>query len=822
MEPPEIERLDERTIQRIAAGEVVERPASVVKELVENSLDAGASRVAVSVEAGGTEGIRVRDDGVGIPADQLEAAVAEHATSKIGDIEDLDAGVATLGFRGEALYTVAGVSRLTVRSKPPDADAGAEITVEGGSVGDVRPAGCPTGTVVEVDDLFYNTPARKKFLKQVTTEFDHVNTVVTSYALANPDVAVSLEHDGRETFATEGNGDLRSAVLAVYGREVAESMVDVDWTGDEATPVGRVTGLVSHPETTRAGREYLGTYVNGRYVTAGSLREAVLDAYGGQLAPDRYPFAVLFVELPPNDVDVNVHPRKLEVRFDEEAGVRAAVTDAVESALLDHGLIRSTAPRGRSAPDEVVVDPESPDTEAVGGAGAGGAPSAQPPSSRSPTDRSSEADATDTGGTAGADESVDDAGTTDANDTADTASPADANSTPDAEAPAGQHVTDTDSDSRGVSGESRRTATELDPDDENAWAVDGLGGGDAGGDGTDSAGTGGDDSSSVSPSVPDSSPAGTARTDSTGPEVSDTTGDAADRPSPRRRQSATADTGPAADRSVDDDHDAAHSETSQSTPTRSDGRPTGPTSQRTLDGNETTDERTYDALPRLRVLGQLHETYVIAEAPDGLVLIDQHAADERVNYERLQREFADGMPAQALAQPVTIELTAREAALFGEFTDELAEVGFRAKRAGDRDVVIEAVPAVFDATLDPELLRDALSSFVSDATGRSHSGGGSDDETAARNDDRRADGVEAGPVTDVVDDLLADLACYPSVTGNTSLTAGSVIDLLDRLDDCTNPYACPHGRPVIIQIDHDEIGSRFERDYPGHGERRRE
>jgi len=180
-----------------------------------------------------------------------------------------------------------------------------------------------------------------------------VNAVVTGYALANPGVAVSLEHDGRETFATEGNGDLRSAVLAVYGREVADAMVDMEWepgNSDTDSPVHSVTGLVSHPETTRSSREYLATYVNGRYVTAGALRDAVLDAYGGQLAPDRYPFAVLFVEVPPGDVDVNVHPRKLEVRFDEEPAVRAAVEEAVEAALLDHGLIRSTAPRGQSAP----------------------------------------------------------------------------------------------------------------------------------------------------------------------------------------------------------------------------------------------------------------------------------------------------------------------------------------------------------------------------------------------------------------------------------------------------------------------------------------
>jgi len=761
MEPPDIERLDERTVQRIAAGEVVERPASVVKELIENSLDAGANRVAVSVDAGGTEGIRIRDDGVGIPADQLEAAVAEHATSKITNIEDLDRGVATLGFRGEALYTVGAVSRLTVRSRPPGAEAGAEITVEGGEVGDVRPAGCPEGTTVEVDDLFFNTPARKKFLKRTTTEFDHVNTVVTGYALANPDVAVSLEHDGRETFATEGNGDLRSAVLAVYGREVAESMVDVTWTPEAATsggsdpPVRRVTGLVSHPETTRSTREYLATYVNDRYVTASALREATLDAYGGQLAPDRYPFAVLFVEVPPGDVDVNVHPRKLEVRFDEEPAVRAAVEDAVESALLDHGLIRSTAPRGQSAPEETAVRPEHPETEAVGGAG---------------TDHERAAlDGRDEGG-------------------------------------------DPDDPDDGHRSETTTGAAALNPTDEDAWSV-----GDVGGTGgTGGAGSGRDDSGTDGRPSP--------RSWQSGPEPADGATDAGDGDS---HVGASRDTGTVADRTnessvgksipggdptpVDADAsntDATDIDASDTGPddrrdppsTQTARRPPRSTAQRTLgdDASTTTEERSYDSLPPLRVLGQLHETYVIAEAPDGLVLIDQHAADERVNYERLQATFDDGADAQALAEPVRVELTAREAAVFDEFIEDLLAIGFRAERADERAVVVEAVPAVFDAALDPDLVRDVLSALVGDAT--------AGDE----------------PVTDIIDELLADLACYPSVTGNTSLTEGRVVDLLDRLDACENPYACPHGRPVVIRLDREEIGSRFERDYPGHAGRRAE
>jgi DNA mismatch repair protein MutL len=783
MEPPDIERLDERTVQRIAAGEVVERPASVVKELVENSLDAGASRVAVSVESGGTEGIRLRDDGVGIPEDQLEAAVAEHATSKIGDIEDLDRGVGTLGFRGEALYTVGAVSRLTVRSRPPDAEAGAEITVEGGDVGEVRPAGCPAGTTVEVDGLFFNTPAREKFLKRTATEFDHVNTVVTGYALANPDVAVSLEHDGRETFATEGNGDLRSAVLAVYGREVAESMIDVDWTpegevadgADSDAPVKRVTGLVSHPETARSTRDYLSTYVNGRYVTASALREATLDAYGGQLAPDRYPFAVLFVEVPAGDVDVNVHPRKLEVRFDEEPAVRSAVETAVEDALLDHGLVRSTAPRGQSAPDETAVDPETPGVEAVGGADTDHERAAR---------RGREAA-----------ESTEAAASNDG---------ADSEERSDAEASA-DTARDDDRDSS--------APTELDPSDDAAWAVESLGGEGEAADGPADGPTGSGRSEADSDARPsprnwqedatDRDPESSTETD----EVASGTGDAAGTPSDAVEQgidSSDDDDLSTGTHSIDDGVDRgeasvdeeAHSPTEESSRPSSRARPA--TRQQTLDGEGTASEREFDSLPSLRVLGQLHETYVVAEAPDGLVLIDQHAADERVNYERLKATFADGADAQALAEPVRIELTAREAALFEEFVEDLSEIGFRAERAADREVAVTAVPAVFDAALDPDLLRDALSALVDDA----------------------AAGDE--PVADAVDELLADLACYPSVTGNTSLTEGRVVDLLDRLDACGNPYACPHGRPVVIRLDREEIGSRFERDYPGHGGRRAE
>jgi DNA mismatch repair protein MutL len=757
---PTIQALDQTTVQRIAAGEVVERPASVVKELVENSLDADASRVSVAVWNGGKDGVRVRDDGVGMTEDELAIAVDEHTTSKISDIDDLETGVATLGFRGEALHTISAVSRTTVRSKPRGAaGAGAELTVEGGDVGEVRPAGCPAGTTIEVEDIFFNTPARKKFLKTDATEFDHVNTVVTQYALANPDVAVSLEHNDREVFATEGQGSLESTVLSVYGREVAEAMTRVD-ADPESDAVASVSGLVSHPETTRAGREYLSTFVNGRYVTAGTLREAVLDAYGGQLAPDRYPFAVLFLDVPPNSVDVNVHPRKMEVRFDDESGVKSAVESAVESALLDDGLIRSSAPRGRSAPDETRVEPERP--------GDGSEPS-DPSAVSGVPDASSSLEATDAADTDGVGTAVGDS----------TESTVDVDGSDSAEAtsPRESTVAD-DSVSEGVEDESVGLDGSDDADADDEWVVDNA--------------RTTESTSDVHPENGEAPDFRTATDEWEFPDQQERDPDETSRPSPRPwQQSSLAEGG-----EEEEDTNESTTASDQSSDAFS---VAGPTSQRTLDGEEATVGGEFDSLPSLRVLGQLFDTYLVAEAPDGLVLVDQHAADERVNYERLQREVRGDTPTQGLAEPVALELTAREAALFEEYADALSELGFAAERTDERTVAVRSVPAVFDAALDPELLRDALTAFV------------------AEEDEGGRETVDA-----VADSLLADLACYPSITGNTSLTEGSVVDLLEALDACENPYACPHGRPVIIEFDRGELEDRFERDYPGHAGRRRE
>ncbi|WP_436906777.1 DNA mismatch repair endonuclease MutL [Halosimplex marinum] len=749
----DIRRLDEATVERIAAGEVVERPASVVKELVENSLDADATRVDVTVERGGKDGVTAADDGVGMTEDEVRRAVEEHTTSKIRDIDDLESGVGTLGFRGEALHAIGAVSRLTITTRPRadrdvDSHRGTKLTVEGGEVTSVEPAGCPEGTTIEVDDLFFNVPARRKYLKQDGTEFAHVNTVVTSYALANPGVAVSLTHDGRETFATTGGGDRREAVMAVYGREVAESMVEVSMgSGDGADgadggdgeasdlpdgPLDGVSGLVSHPETTRSTREYLSTYVNGRYVTASAVRDAVVDAYGHQLAPDRYPFAVLFLDVPAGDVDVNVHPRKLEVRFADEEGVREQIETAVESALLDEGLLRSGAPRGKSAPEQAEIAPErgANDGEGEGNGvdeptGPDGSPRATESSDGTAATASSEATA----------ESSESGGSTDAA-TESTTGPT-FSSDPSAPSP-------------------RSTPSGSDPSRESGAESDGT---------------------------------ATATDASAGPVTDEarTTAEPGDGEHPGSVAGGDADASadPTAERDRDDrgrkfagGHDQAR---------LGDGDPV----EAGADGASA-----FDALPSMRVLGQLHGTYVLAETDEGLVMIDQHAADERINYERLREQFAGETTTQALASPVELSLTAREAELFETYGEALSTLGFRAERVGDRTVEVRTVPSLMADTADPDLLRDALAAFVE--------GEGSAAET-----------VEAA-----ADELLADLACYPSITGNTSLTEGSITELLERLDDCENPWACPHGRPVVVEYDAEEIEARFERDYPGHGGRR--
>lgn len=350
--PPEV-------ASQIAAGEVIERPASVVKELLENALDAGASVITVTIEGAGQRLVEVADNGSGIPADELTLAVERHATSKLQSADDLFS-IQTLGFRGEALASIGSVARLTLTSRPTDSAVGARLHVEGGLSGDAQPVGAPAGTVMRVEDLFYNVPARLKFLKADATERRQIDTLVTRYALAYPQVRFTLKQDGRPALQTSGNGNRREVLAALYGVEVAQQMLEViaEEEFDDAGGLLTLRGFISPTSLTRSNRREITFFVNGRPVQDASLVAALIQGYHTLLMVGRYPLAILFVEMPPESVDVNVHPTKAEVRFRQADRVFSVVQRSVRRALLAHtpvpqvgGQLRWTAPGEQPAMD---------------------------------------------------------------------------------------------------------------------------------------------------------------------------------------------------------------------------------------------------------------------------------------------------------------------------------------------------------------------------------------------------------------------------------------------------------------------------------------
>lgn len=381
-----IRMLPDALASQIAAGEVVERPASVVKELVENALDAGASRIQVRVEGAGQRLIEVSDDGLGIPVAELPLALERHATSKLAAAEDLE-HIHTLGFRGEALAAIASVSRFTLTSRPPASAAAARIQVDAGQRAALEQVGAPVGTLAHVEDLFFNLPARRKFLKGDATERRHISQLVARYALAYPGVAFDLQMDGRHTLQTSGNGERREILATLYDAGLARRMIPVE--APDAL-VG-VSGFISPPDLTRGNRAELTFFVNGRWVQDSALAAATIQAYHGLLMVGRYPLVVLFIELPSELVDVNVHPTKAEVRFAQRDRVFTTLQRAVRRALLAHAPLPQLEPlhpglawRPMPAPAEPAPEPYSelampPEQDAAAPAGQAALPAVAQP-----------------------------------------------------------------------------------------------------------------------------------------------------------------------------------------------------------------------------------------------------------------------------------------------------------------------------------------------------------------------------------------------------------------------------------------------------------
>jgi len=355
---PEIRQLPPAVVNKIAAGEVIERPASVVKELMENAVDAGATCIDVALEKGGSELIRVVDNGCGIGPDELPLALASHATSKIRDANDLFR-VSTLGFRGEALASIAEVSHFTIRSQVRNAEGedtashtGHELEVHGGQAEEVAPSACPVGTTVEVRSVFYNTPVRRKFLRTVATEFGHASEAFTRIALAHPGIHFRLTHNGRTVHDLPADEKWRGRIAALCGQDVAESLIWVE-SEDDAS---RVQGYVAHPDHSRSHNRMQYLFLNGRHIRDRALQHALGEAYRGLLLTGRFPICFLRIEMPPDAIDVNVHPTKLEVRFAESGRLYSQLLGTLRTRFLTTDLTTRLAPGKPSDEDEPAVD----------------------------------------------------------------------------------------------------------------------------------------------------------------------------------------------------------------------------------------------------------------------------------------------------------------------------------------------------------------------------------------------------------------------------------------------------------------------------------
>ena len=578
----EIRLLPADVSSKIAAGEVVERPASVVKELVENSLDAGATGITVEIAGGGADRILVVDDGRGIPPGQIELAFERFATSKVAGQDDLE-GIATLGFRGEALPSIAAVSTVVMTSKTPDEESGTRLRVWEGRMDGRERAGAPNGTSVSVSHLFRNFPARRKFLRSAATETSRIRALMIRYALAYPEKRFRLSVEGSEALATTGSGDLREAVAAVYGLDTAQGMLEIapPPDGPGAARV-EIAGMVGSASLHRANRNRVSLFVNRRWVQVRSLGYAVEQAYHGFLMERRFPVAVVNVALPPEEVDVNVHPAKTEVRFRREGAVFAALQQAVRRTLMADSPVPGIGRRGAAGPGHEA-----------------------------------------------------------------------------APAP-------------GV-----------------FWPSGPLGSSASRGDG----------------------PIGGA--------------------------------GP-----------AAHA----SSPPK-------------------------EALPALRVLGQVQATYVAAEGPDGIYLIDQHAAHERIVFERVRSALASAPPdVQSLLEPVTVELDPEQEELLAAQRDLVGRLGFLVEPFGGRAYLLRGVPGLLSHRDPGGALSDVLDSMAEGA------------------------GMESWE-----DRAAYSIACHTAIRAGKRLSHEEMSELTRQLERCGQPNTCPHGRPTMLHLSSGQLEREFGR-----------
>lgn len=699
----EIQVLDETTIDKIAAGEVVERPASVVKELTENALDALATAITVEIRDGGTTFIRITDNGAGIPAGQVRTAFLRHATSKIRKVEDLD-DIASLGFRGEALSSIASVSRMECITKTPDALTGIRYTIEGGKEKECEEIGAPQGTTFIVRDLFYNVPARAKFLKSPQAEGSQCASWIEELALSHPEVSFKFIMNGQNRLYTSGNGDLKEIVYQIYGRDLTKELIPVD----TASEIMHIHGFIANPNASRGNRNFENYFINNRFVKNNVITKAIEDGYHGFLMQHRYPFTLLYLDIDSHKVDVNVHPRKLEVRLSDQERLYHELCLAIQNALMNRERIPevSTDKEVRPRGDKGVRLPFLK----------GGAPE--------PFERTRKTSTTV--GQIGAEKS---SGTPERMDAGRKAMPG------------GQ-------------------------DDRLRDSVPVYGG--------------------VS---------STERADILHTDVStaETTSNKPDADATKTFTTSVSDINDELE-TVTSNSAVEHIDSSASSDKQMESQPDrlseveGSGQDKTVHTEQMNMFRedkvlSEQARRQFRLIGQLFDTYWLIEYKDSLYIIDQHAAHEKVNYERMMRGYREKkISSQMLYPPVILNLSAHETELISRHMESFTDLGFELEPFGVNAYRLNAVPANLYVKSE-DLFTEILGQL--DSMG------------------------EGDPA--VITEKIASMACKASVKGNMKISEKEAEALIDELLTLENPYNCPHGRPTIISISRYEMDKKFRR-----------
>lgn len=662
--------LDQNTINKIAAGEVVERPMSVVKELLENAIDAKATAITVEIKDGGISFIRVTDNGCGIPGEEIPMAFLRHATSKIQSVEDLFT-ISSLGFRGEALASIASVSQVELITKTAAELTGFRYQIEGGLEKSMEEVGAPEGTTFIARNLFYNTPARKKFLKTAATEGAHVAGLVEKIAMSHPDISIRFIQNNQNKLHTSGNSNLKDMIYTIFGREIAANLLPVDQViGD-----GRVTGFVGKPVIARNNRNFENYFINGRYIKSSIIAKAIEEAYKPFMMQHKYPFVMLHITMEPETLDVNVHPTKMELRFRDGEGVFVKLRDAVSQALAHRELIpkaelsRAQRTERREAERERerarAASPEPFEKKRIG-----------------------------------------------------------------LYEQTLKQLTSMPEDGFLKEGFEREARAErkLTPLRSQQASI------------------------GTNPPIP-SPAAGSTVPDA--PEV------LADRP----EQKTAAET----------------SGQSSLAEASGQGRPAEPSQMELFDEKFLGKK----ARERHRLIGQLFDTYWLVEYNQQLFIIDQHAAHEKVLFERTMaslktRDFGT----QMISPPIILTLSMNEELLMKQYMDYFQGLGFEIEHFGGREYAVRGVPANLFSIAKRELLLEMLDSLSED--------------------------TQAGN-PDLIYEKVASMSCKAAVKGNHAMTFAEADALIDQLLDMENPYACPHGRPTIISMSKYELEKKFKR-----------